>query len=149
MLLIFFIFNLFFNNILISTRFGFYLHGVARLVAPLDPARQIASVAPVHVARQGGHAGGPSQRCVASAVTWPPCRARRAGATRPMSWARAGLLSPTLPFFPSLLPGQTSSRASPPAAAPPQIPQIRRFGGEWGETFPTLLRRYCSHFFLL
>ena len=63
-------FNIFFNNILISTRIGFYLQGVARLVAPLAPVRQIASAVPVHVARQGDHAGGPSQRCAASAMTW-------------------------------------------------------------------------------
>ena len=52
----FFLFLTFFNNILILTRIGFYLQEVARLVAPLAPARQIASVAPVHVARQGGPA---------------------------------------------------------------------------------------------
>ena len=50
------IFNLFFNIILISTRIGFNLQGVTRLVAQLAPARQIDSVVPVHVARQGGHA---------------------------------------------------------------------------------------------
>jgi len=65
----FFIFY-FFNNILNLTRIGFYLQEVTRLVAPPAPARQIAFVAPVHVARQGGHAGGPSQRCTRGAMTW-------------------------------------------------------------------------------
>ena len=58
-------------------------------------------------------------------------RAIRAGATRPMSWARAGHFSPTLPFFPSLLPDQSNSRWSPPAAPPPRSLQIRPFG--WGK----------------
>ena len=49
--LIFFIFNLFYNNILSLTRIGFYLQGVARLVAPARMARQIASVAPHALAR--------------------------------------------------------------------------------------------------
>ena len=53
----FFIFNLFFNNILILTRLPFYLHGIARLVAPSVLARQLASVAPVRVARQACHVG--------------------------------------------------------------------------------------------
>ena len=66
-----FLFLTFFNNILSLTRIGFYLQGVARLVAPARMARQIASVAPVHVARQCGHAGGPSQRSAATAMTWP------------------------------------------------------------------------------
>ena len=57
----FFIFY-FFNNILNLTRIGFYLQEVTRLVAPPAPARQIAFVAPVHVARQGGHGGGSSIR---------------------------------------------------------------------------------------
>jgi len=56
----FFLFLTFFNNILSLTHIGFYLQGVARLVAPGHMARQIVSVAPVHVARQCGHAGCPS-----------------------------------------------------------------------------------------
>ena len=42
----FFKFLIFFNNILILTRFRLYLHVIARLVTPAVMARQLASVAP-------------------------------------------------------------------------------------------------------
>jgi hypothetical protein len=45
-----FLFLTFFNNILILIYYGFYLHGIARLVAPAV------------VARHGCHAGGGGQR---------------------------------------------------------------------------------------
>ena len=67
----FFIFNFFKKNILSLIPIGFYLQDVTRLVAPGRMARQIASVAPLHVARQCGHAGSPSQRSAATGMTWP------------------------------------------------------------------------------
>jgi len=58
-----FLFLTFFNNILILTRIKVYLHHVARLITPMKLARQVASVVPVHVARQDCHAGA---RCSAA-----------------------------------------------------------------------------------
>ena len=67
---------------------------VARLVAPGRMARQIASVAPLHVARQCGHAGGPCQRSAATAMTWPSL-SRHAG------WRdKANVLGPRRPLLP-------------------------------------------------
>ena len=59
------------------------------------------------------------------------CRAMRAGATTPMTWARASPFSLT-PFLPSLLPTVAGRRVA--GAPPPPDPlQIRRFGeGEVG-----------------
>ncbi|XP_039846492.1 uncharacterized protein LOC120705992 [Panicum virgatum] len=99
-------------------------------------ARQIASVAPVHVARQCGHAGGPSQRCTATAMTWPLLSRHAGWRDKANILARAGLFSPTLPFFPSLLPDQSNSRSSLPAAPPPRSLQIRPWGGSWGKRSP-------------
>ena len=53
-----FIFD-FFNNILILTCFG-----------PTVEARQVASVMPSRLARQGCHADGPTRRCASRALTW-------------------------------------------------------------------------------
>ena len=84
-----FLFLTFFNNILILTWYGFYLHGIARLVAPAVVARQVASVAPLRLARQGCHAGGGGaaarQRAVdvgGSGATEATCHARWVGAAR-------------------------------------------------------------------
>ena len=59
----FFLFVTFFNNILTLTRLLFYLHGITRLVAPMQLARQLAFVAPIHMARQRRHAGRPNHPC--------------------------------------------------------------------------------------
>ena len=63
--------------------------------------------------RQRGHPVAPH------ALARQCCRARRAGGTRPMSWAHAGIFSRTLSFLPSLLPDQSASRATPPPQIPP------------------------------
>ena len=146
----FFIFNFFLNNILILTRLPFYLHGIAHLVAPSVLARQLASVAPVRVARQACHAGAATWTCATWALTcsalsrhmrWrdKSCRAVRAGATRLMSWARASPFSPTPPFFPLFLPTALPPERPPPAS-PPQIPSKSGVleGVKWGESFPYL-----------
>ena len=156
----FFLFLTFFNNILISIRIGFYLQEVACLVAPLSPARQIASVASVHVARQSGHAGGPSQRCATSAMTWtslsrqmhwhdyvlvfislPPGGLARQGQCPGPAAAPSPL--PSLSFPPPPRPVlQAGRRRRPP---PPKIaPKFGFFEGKkCGESFPILVRRYC------
>ena len=124
----FFLFLIILNNILILTRLPFYLHGIARLVAPSILARQLASVAPVRVARQACHAGAATWTCATWALTcsalsrhmrWrhKSCRAVRAGATRIISWARASPFSPTPPFFHLFLP-----IAPPPERPPPTSP---------------------------
>ena len=81
-------------------------------------------------------------------------------------WSRDKFLAfpVLLQFFPSLLPTLLSHFADfwswrPPTPMTagrlrrpphPQIPPNPAFwGGKLGETFPTLPRRYCSHFFLL
>ena len=113
---------------------------VARLVVPSRMARQIASVAPVHVARQCGHAGGPSQHSAATAMTWPSLSRHmywRDKPVAPCGLARQGQC-PGLPAscpppslsFPRSTP-TTAHPGSPPAAATPQIPpQNRIFLGE-------------------
>ena len=144
-----FLFLTYFNNISILTRYGFNLRSVARLVAP-------ASVAPLRLARQGRHAGGPTRRCATLALTWASlsrhmqwrdkaCRAMRVGATRPMHWACARPFSPTLPFFPPPpRPEQRQGRRHQPP--PPRSPKIHHLGGQWGKTFPNLPRRYCPYY---
>ena len=139
---IFFYFLTFFNNILSLTRIGFYLQGVTRLGFA---GRSLFGRASPHGATDSLYRASacgttvwprwrpePAQRRDGDDVALPvaphalarqACRAMRAGATRPMFWACAGLHSPTLPFFPSVLPDQSS--------------------GELGETFPTLPWRYC------
>ena len=117
----FFLFLTFFNIILISTRIGFYLQGVARLVAPLALARQIASVA----------LGWPRW--------WPEPALRRVGddmalPVAPHALARQGKCTgpapapsppPSLSFPPPRPELQPGRRRRPP---PPQDrPQIRIF----------------------
>ena len=119
-----FLFLTFFNNILILIRLPFYLHGIARLVAPIILARQVATVAPVHAARQGCHAGSrpggaPAgrQRCAAMAkpVT-PHALARQPLLRKANVLTRASPSPPTLPFLPPLLP------RAPTAAAGRRLP---------------------------
>jgi len=108
------------------------LQVVARLVAPLVLARQIASVAPWPRWRPV-----PALRRVCVDVTLPvaphalarqACRAMRDGATRPMSWVRAGLFSPTLSSFSSLSsPTRAEGKATSPAAAPQDPPKFGFF----------------------
>ena len=146
----FFLFLTFFNNILILTRLPFYLHGIAHLVAPSVLARQLASVAPVRVARQACHAGAATWTCATWALTcsglsrhmwWrdKSCRAVRAGATSLISWARAS------PFSPTPLSSLSSSRPlrlqrGRRRRRPPQIPSKSGVleGVKWGESFPYL-----------
>jgi hypothetical protein len=141
-----FLFLTFFNNILNLTRISFYLQEVARLVASPAPARQIAFVAPVHVAWQGGHAGGPSQRYARGAMTWTSLSRRmhwRDKAVAPCGMARQGQC-PGPAAAPSLPPSLSFPPPLRPELQPGRSPQIRIFWGEkWGKSFPTLLRRYC------
>ena len=140
------IFLTFFNNILILTCYGFYLHDIARLVAPALVAQQVGSVAPLWLARQGCHAGGAGQRRATQTGDVYACRARRGGAIAATSWARAG---PLLPHPPFLLPPDRARRLVPAAAGdrprpgPPK--SVILGGGEWGKTFRPLPRRYCLY----
>ena len=81
-----FLFLTFFNNILNLIHIDFYLQPVARLVAPLVLARRIATVAPVHVARQGR----PRQR---PRGVGPAPPASMAGLSRQPQWRNRGYMS--------------------------------------------------------
>ena len=114
-----FLFLTFFNNILSLTRIGFNLQGVARLVAP------------VHVARQCGHAGGPSQRYAATEMTW-------LSLSRHVGWRdKTNVLDPRRPPLPhppflSLTPPRPEQQQVVAAGRPtPQIPPNPAFW--WGE----------------
>ena len=109
---------------------------VARLVAPARMARQIASVAPARMARQCDHAGGPSQRCAATVMTWPSLSRHMHWRDKPIApcgLARQGQCpgppAPSPPpslSFPCSTP-TTARPGSPPAAATPRSPQNRIF----------------------
>jgi len=118
------IFLTFFNNILILTCYGFYLHDIARLVAPALVAQQVGSVAPLWLARQGCHAGGAGQRRATQTGDVYACRARRGGATGATSRARAGPLPPLPSLSSSSRPSPSRFFLPPPAT---RSPQIRRF----------------------
>ena len=96
-------------------------------------------VAPVHVARQCGHAGGLNQRCAATAMTWPSLSRHmhwRDKPVAPCGLARRGqYLGPCRPLLPhppflSLTPPRSDLLQGVAAGRPPRPPQIRIFGGE-------------------
>ena len=114
------------------------MQGVAHLVAPGRMARQIASVAPLHVARQCGHAGGPSQRSVATAMTWPSLSRHmhwRDKPVAPCGLARQGQCPGPAPAsspppslsFPHSSPTRARPGLPPAAATAPDRPQNRIF----------------------